>query len=343
MESATKLFAAIHTQNLTPVQEAAVMYANGRSDEAQRLLQQAIGAGAGSDTRPWQLLLGLYRIEGDWQSFELLAERFERAFQRAAPNWLSEESLAHLPPEMRPGGEAYRVLTGPLDQRGALALEPLSGLAQRYTGVHIDASKVTAVDSEGCHSLLQVLAALSDNGNAVVLTGAERLLRLLRHALEADSAQTHCWMLLLEVLRLRGLQADFERAALEYALVAGAAPPDWRPVLMPVVATRDVQERRDAPRYQAGPEVIRLTDVLTGATDRQLDVLQRFAAERQYVNVNLATLARVDLAGASALIGLVNGLAATGKVVRLLRPNPLVEALLETLQLDPRVQLVRAA
>jgi ABC-type transporter Mla MlaB component len=112
---------------------------------------------------------------------------------------------------------------------------------------------------------------------------------------------------------------------------------------MPVVAARDLQERRDEPRYQPGPEVMRLSDVLAGATDRQLDALQAFAAERQYINVNLATMARIDLAAASALIGVVNGLAANGKVVRLLRPNPLVEALLETLHLDPRVQLVHAA
>ncbi|HEY7759767.1 MAG TPA: hypothetical protein VIA64_10175 [Burkholderiales bacterium] len=342
MEPATRLFAAIHTQSLTPVQEAAVMYANGRSDEAQRLLQQAIEAGGESDVRPWHLLLGLYRIEGDWQSFESLAACFERTFQRAAPNWLSDESLAHLPPEMRPGGEVYCALAGVLDRRSAAALEPLSRLAQRYAGVHIDASKVTAVDGEGSRSLAQLLAMLGDNGNGVVLTGAEHLTHLLRRAVDSDGSQMPCWILLLELLRLRGLQADFERTALEYALAAGATPPEWRPVLMPVVAPRDLQEKRDQPRYQAGPEVMRLTDVLAGATDRQLDALQTFAAERQYVNLNLATLARIDLAGASALIGLINGMVASGKVVRLLRPNPLVEALLETLHLDPRVQLVRA-
>jgi ABC-type transporter Mla MlaB component len=343
MEPAARVFSVIHTQSLTPVQEAAVLYANGRSREAQRLLQQAIDVGAESEVRPWHLLLGLYRIEGDWQSFESLAARFERTFQRAAPSWLSEESLAHLPAEMRPGGEVYCALAGALDRRSAARLEPLSRLAQRYASVHIDASKITGVDSEGCRSLAQLLALLGDNGNGVVLTGAERLTRLLRQAVDGDASQTPCWTLLLELLRLRGLQADFERAALEYALAAGAAPPQWQPVLMPVVAPRGLQEKRDEPRYQAGPEVIRLTDVLAGATDRQLDALQSFAGEREYVNVNLAALARIDLAGASALVGLINGLAAHGKVVRLLRPNPLVEALLETLHLDPRVQLVRTA
>jgi len=343
MEPATRLFAAIHTQNLTPVQEAAVMYANGRSDEAQRVLQQAIEADGKSDVRPWHLLLGLYRIEGDWQSFESLAARFERTFQRAAPNWLSEESLAYLPPEMRPGGEVYCALAGVLDRRSAATLQPLSRLAQHPAGVHIDASKVTAVDGEGCRSLAELLATLAENGNGVVLTGAEHLTQLLRQAVDGDGGQTPCWILLLELFRLRGLQADFERAALGYALAAGVTPPQWRPVLMPIVAQRDLQEKRDQPRYQAGPEVLRLTDVVAGATDRQLDAVQTFAAERQYVNLNLATLARIDLPGASALIGVVNSLTAGGKVVRLLRPNPLVEALLETLHLDPRVQLVRTA
>jgi anti-anti-sigma regulatory factor len=341
MERAARVFPAIHTQSLTPVQEAAVMYANGRSDDAQRLLQRAVDADG--EERAWHLLLGLYRIEGDWQSFESLAARFERKFQHAAPNWLSEEAFAHLPPEMHPGGDVYCALAGALDRRSAAKLEPLSRLAQRHASVHIDASKVTGVDGDGCRSLAQLLASLSENGNGVVLTGAEQLTRLLRHAVEGDGGQTSGWALLLELLRLRGLQADFERAALEYALAAGVAPPAWRPVLMPVVAPHGLQEKREEPRYQAGPEVLRLTDVLIGATDRQLDALQRFAGERQYVNVNLAALARIDLAAASALVGLVNGLAAVGKVVRLLRPNPLVEALLETLQLDPRVQLVRAA
>ena len=339
MEPAASVFAAIHTQNLTPVQEAAVMYADGRSDAAQRLLQQAIDANG--DERPWRLLFGLYRIAGDWQSFEALGARFERTFQHAAPSWLSEESFAHLPPEMHPGAEAYCALADALDRRSAAKLEALSRLARGHAGVHIDAGKVTGVDSDGCRSLAQLLAALGETGKGVVLTGAERLTGLLWQAVDGDGSQAAYWALLLELLRLRGLQADFERAALEYALATGAEPPAWRPALMPVVAPHGLEEKRDEPRYQA--ELIRLTDVLAGATDRQLDALQSFAGPRRYVNVNLASLVRIDLPAASAMVGLLNGLAAGGKVVRLVRPNPLVEALLETLAIDPRVQLVRAA
>ena len=48
----------------------------------------------------------------------------------------------------------------------------------------------------------------------------------------------------------------------------------------------------------------------------------------------------MDLPAASALVVLVNGLSKSGKVVRVLRPNALVGALIESLRPDPRVQLV---
>lgn len=341
MQPGASAFSAIHTQSLPAVQEAAVMYANGRSVDAERVLQDAIDAG-GSDARPWALLLGLYRLKGEWRRFEALAAGYAQAFHCSAPRWLSEESLAHLPPELREGGEAYLALVGALDRRTAAPLQTLRERTSRHATLHIDASKITGVDAEGCQALLQALGLLAERGNGALFTGAERLTRLLQEAARGDGTQDAYWNLLLALLRLRGMQADFERAALEYALATGAQPPEWLPVLMPVVASRELEEKRDEPRYRGGPDVLALSDTLTGATDRQLDALQRFARDRHYVNVHLAQLVRLDLSSASALVGLVNGLAAAGKVVRLIRPNPLVEALIETLHADARVQLLRA-
>jgi ABC-type transporter Mla MlaB component len=312
------------------------MYANGRIDDAQRLLQQAIDADEGE--RPWHLLLGLYRIEGDWKSFASLAARFERRFQRGAPTWLNEEAFAHLPLELHPGGESYCALEGALDRRSAAKLE---SLAQRHSGLHIDASKIARVDDEGCRYMAQLLAALRDNGNAVVLTGAERLTALLRQALDADGGQIYYWTLLLELLRLGGQQAEFQRTALEYALATGASPPEWQPVLMPVLASVSVTEKRDEPRYEAGPQANALSGVVL-AGNPQLESLLEFAAARQYVNVNLAQVSRMDCAGAVALTRLANELVQAGKVVRLIRPNALVATLLAMLELDPRVQLIEA-
>jgi ABC-type transporter Mla MlaB component len=109
---------------------------------------------------------------------------------------------------------------------------------------------------------------------------------------------------------------------------------------VPVIAPQSVQEKRDAPRYQSGPEVVRLNGTLSGANNVQIGDLRQFGAERQYVNINLAQLARMDLACATTFVDTVNGLAAAGKTVRLIRPNSLVRALLAGFTLHARVALI---
>jgi hypothetical protein len=81
---------------------------------------------------------------------------------------------------------------------------------------------------------------------------------------------------------------------------------------------------------------------LTGANDRQLERCKASPGDRQYVNVNGARGAsrRCERQYAGRAGQRPGG---AGKVVRLIRPNALVGALLETLHLDARVQLVRAA
>ena len=61
-----------------------------------------------------------------------------------------------------------------------------------------------------------------------------------------------------------------------------------------MIGHRGVQ--RDEPRYQHGPEDIQLRGIMAGAADPQLHELEAFAAERQYVNINLARVARMDFA-----------------------------------------------
>jgi hypothetical protein len=101
MQPGASVFSAIHTQSLPTAQEAAVMYANGRSEEAERVLKQAVDAGSG-DAGIWELLLALYRVQGEWQRFEALSARFARHLA-APPAWLGE-MRRHLPAELREGG-----------------------------------------------------------------------------------------------------------------------------------------------------------------------------------------------------------------------------------------------
>lgn len=335
-------FPAILTQNLPPAQEAALMYANGRAGDATDLLERALGeVSVPAEPTVWMLLFTLYRLEGAWQRFDALAQRFEQAFGTPAPLWISEAELAQLPVELRRGGSGYLELVGVLDAQVSARLDAMRGLASRHSAINLDVSRVRDIDADGCARLWEALRFVAEHGNGLLLTGAERLTRLLREAADGNGSVAPYWLLLLEMQRLLGRQGEFERTALEYALATGATPPEWQPVLMPVLAPASVSEKRDEPRYQAGPEALTLSGVVF-AGNAQLDALPAFAAVRQYVNVNLAQVSRMDYAGAATLAGLANALVQDGKVVRIIRPNALVATLLAMLELDASVQVIAA-
>jgi ABC-type transporter Mla MlaB component len=198
---------------------------------------------------------------------------------------------------------------------------------------------VTAIEAEGCLRLSDVLRYLTASHNGVLLSGTQRLSRMLLEAAEGNGGTTGYWQLLLDLYQLLGSRADFERTALAYALAAGVNPPQWQAVLMPVVPQQDTQEKRDEPRYQAGPEMIQLHGVLAGAADSQLARLRELAQDRKYVNIGLSRVIRVDFGCAAALTALANELAGAGKTVRLIRPNALIAALLSTFEFSPQIQL----
>jgi ABC-type transporter Mla MlaB component len=328
----------LHTAALPPHQEAAVLFAAGRDREARTLLEGLVQGGAAvDDLRLWSQLFALHRAAGDWRAFDDLAARFEQRFARAAPAWLGAEAHAQLPAALQPGGEAYVQVSGALDGRAVVRIENARERASQQPAIHLDLTRVDGVDGEGCAALSGLIRFLAANGNALLLTGSQGLIDRLRQAVSGDGSLTAYWNLLLDLHQLQGRREAFERAALEFALANGAPAPQWEAVVMPLPPRSEVREQRDEPRYQAGPEVI----AIRSADDDQLLAIDEFARDRQYVNVALDDVARLAPAAAKALVQLVNALA-NGRVVRLLRPNPLVEALLDSLDLDPRVQLIRA-
>jgi ABC-type transporter Mla MlaB component len=343
METPVNVAASILSQALPLPQEAALLYAHGRAQDAAAALERAIAPNGEyhQDCEAWDMLFDLHRAEADWRAFEQLAARFEASFGLAAPDWLADEETAHLPPEMQHGGSAYFDLVGVLDGEAAARLDGMRRRAANHSALHLDLSKVTDIEAQGCLRLSQTLRFLCTNASGVLVTGGDRLVGLLRDAAAGNGAEPGYWFLLLDLYQLRGLQAEFERTALEYALAAGATPPSWQAAIRPVVTPRSVDEKRDEPRYQPGPEVIELRGIMAGVADPQLRELEQFAGEREYVNINLWRVARMDFACATGFSTLVNALAANGKTVRLIRPNALVGGLLASFDLAAGVTLAK--
>jgi ABC-type transporter Mla MlaB component len=343
METSVGIAASILSHALPLPQEAALLYAHGRAQDAAAALERAVAPGAEyhHDCEAWGMLFDLHRAEADWRAFEQLAARFEASFGLAAPDWLADEETAHLPPEMQHGGNAYFDLVGVLDGEAAAQLDGMRRRAAHHGALHLDLSKVADIEAEGCLRLSQTLRVLSSSATSVLVTGGDRLIGLLRSAATGNGAEPGYWFLLMDLYQLRGAQADFERTALEYALAASETPPSWQAAVKPVIAPRSVDEKRDEPRYQPGPEVIELRGILSGVAEPQLAELEAFAGTRQYVNINLARVARMDFACASAFTTLANALAAQRKVVRLIRANALVRGLLASFDLAEGVTLVK--
>src|SRR5262249_54924098 len=149
-------------------------------------------------------------------------------FGQAAPQWLNEEEMARLPAEVRPGNPGYFELSGALNANRGLEIDRMRAAARNLAIVHLDVSRLAAIDSDGCAALLALMQFVPENGNGLLVTGGDHLADMLQDAADGNPSDESYWGLLLELHRVRRQQADFERTALEYALAVGTTPPVWQ-------------------------------------------------------------------------------------------------------------------
>lgn len=331
----------IHAQLSATEEEAAVLHANGDAETAISVILEAIKAkGDLRESQPlWLMLFDLYRLQGRWPDYAILAKRYAATFSQPAPDWLPQELLPEgLAPELRVGGPAHCEISGMLGAGAAAQIAEIRKTSVSRPVLHIDLTKVSGVDAAGCELLAAELRRLAAGGESVMFSGGDRIESMLRRAVDEAPLQRAYWQLLLEMYRLQGDQRKFETTAMEFALFGETDPPVWEPVLMPVLPHDAMDERRDEPRYQ--PEVIRLEGEMTGIRDPQLAALARFGADRKYVNINTARLSRMDFVCAGNLANAVAAFRTEGKTVRILYPNHLVATLLRMLKVDDNATLV---
>lgn len=113
----------------------------------------------------------------------------------------------------------------------------------------------------------------------------------------ASEVERRAWWLLLELHQARGQQADFDRAALAYAQRFEASPPQWTaPHEEP-----QLQVRESAP---AAPLLLSLRGALTADAQPTLLQWRQRSATATDINLDLAHVTAVDLAGCHLLLDL---------------------------------------
>ena len=313
-----------------PLRSAALAYAVGDAATAAAMLDASLETGP-DPRRAWLMLLDLERLRRRWRVYETLAARYRVRFGEEAPaERLRRQREVALPEELRQGGSGCVPLSGPLDGHALGAVADLRTAASRHTVVHLDASRVEGVDVTGCRLLLSALRDLIDAGNGILLTGAEDLGALLRAHCDRYPGQQPAWDLLLLARRLDQDPDAFDRDAAAFALATGTAAPAWEPLFLPQRRLSDVAERRGIPRYDGG-DIHVLAGVVEDPADPRLAAVAAFAAGGDFVNLDLSRLERLTPLAAETLVRLVIEAAAAARMVRLLHPNHVVGALLESL------------
>ncbi len=114
----------------------------------------------------------------------------------------------------------------------------------------------------------------------------------------ASQLERRAWWMLLELHQARGQQADFDRAALAYAQRYEASPPQW-------VAPRAEPQLRVRESAPAAPLLLGLRGALTADAQPTLLQWRQRSATVTDINIDLAQVSSIDLAGCHLLLDLL--------------------------------------
>ena len=310
----------------TDLEEAAVLFANGDVAGAQAsllaLVQQRSGDLMGQ-LAVWLTLFDLYRATGDQTKFDFHAIEFASKYGRSAPVWFSmPEQLGAKAQAGNAADEEARLLNWQAPASlSAAALAGLQGNLKRFAPPWtLNWSRVNEVRDEVVAPLLTLFRFWADHAQTrVVFQGADHLLSVLERATPVgDKAVAEDrWSLRLALLRLMGLEQDFDTAALDYCVTYEVSPPSWvaprlqfssdssrtgkAPVLDSFLQS-ELMDRKSIP--VPGPQAA-LEGVMVGDASEKLDALTPLVEPGQPFTVRCDRLMRIDFVGAGSVLNWV--------------------------------------
>lgn len=305
-------------------EEAAILYANDRVDQALLTLAQCVReAPCRNDPRPWLMLFELYLLRGEREPFEELALEFVVQFERSPPAWPERADAGEKAASRAPAGIAFAP-TGMLSAQDGPALRKMGEAAGAAGGLRLDLSRLTGVEPAGADALLQLLQGLKKAGVEVHLGGSGNLIGLLQAATEDGRTAGH-WLLLLELYQILGMRDEFEDLAIRYAVALEISPPSWEQAPSP-----GAKRKPEPPRngdVLPEDEAFRPEGPIAGNCEQELEKLVRYGSGRQEVCLDLSRVPRVDFGCIGNLLAALMQLHGAGKRVVIRGANEMVAAL----------------
>ncbi len=331
---------ALPSSETTPaIEEAAILFAHGKIDMVQHVLQGAIG----EDTlghaalTVWAMLFDLLQISGKRDEFDNLSIDYANKFETSPPTWI--EKAQESPMEAAPAASATPTVpfSGKLDDSIVKQLERAQNLAENNRVLRLEFIRVTEVDPIGCGILLSVLMKLQKSGNDLILVGTLELAEKIRAILEVgrrDETEAP-WLLLLEILRLLNLEKDFEEASIDYCVTFEVSPPAFvAPKNKVTTALEEFAPLKSASEHFMMPAVVE------GRTDQLIQAMTTYAATHNPAIVDCSDLIRVDFNAAGQLAAGLAPVVSQGATIELRNVNHLVAALFNVMGLTAVVRVL---
>ena len=327
------------------VEEAAILYASDHPDQAAALLLDFVKNNAErKELQPWMMLFDIYQIQDKKAQFEELALEFVVKFERSAATWSDAKvpgAQAERPKKEGADVEGYVALTGILQgDKDSLFLN-LEQVAQKGAGLRLDFARLEGLDASGSRRLVETLQNLKKVGKKITPISVPHVTELLKSMLGqgGEDEQAH-WQLLLNLYQCQAMEAEFEDLAVEYAITFEVSPPSWEamPQCRQPVAVVTVDAPDELPHDE---DTFFLRGVISADSAQQLQELNKFAALRSEVYLDMADVPRVDFVSIGDFVGVLVELNCGGKKLRVRNANEMIRALFGVMGVDQFADILK--
>lgn len=325
--------------NTQIIDEAAILYANNQNEIVEHMLQDAIGRDnlGNATSSVWWLLLDLYQVTGNRESFENLSVEYASKFETSPPAW--KETLPEDGQHMtgRPSATPVVIFAGKLDASIARQLERIQKLSVSHAALRLEFARVTSVDPVGCGLVLRMLQRVRKAGLDLVLVGAPELAHQIRLILQVGRRnETEApWLLLLELLQLLQMENEFEETSIDYCVTFEVSPPSFTALDNNVTMEAGETAPIDLPfGHFAMPAVVE------GKIDHLVSAISDHAALHQPAILDCSGLLRVEFGAAGQLLNALAPLCANGRQLEFHEVNHLIAALFRVMGMNDIVRVV---
>ncbi|MHB1677621.1 MAG: hypothetical protein ACYCSS_08825 [Sulfuriferula sp.] len=327
--------------NFSPgVEDAAMLYANGRIDEAINLLKLFIVQSPQEDSL-WLMLFDLYWVVRQQQEFERLAIDYAVKREKSPPVWLGEQKpdSVQLPVRANKKLTAERQLfslKGRLDPHMADRIKLLQEAANGGV-LQLDLSGITEVSPEGCKLLQTALAKLQKQQSKLQIASGALVGLLQQYIGRSEGNTPEQWLLLLQLYQLQGKQLEFEDLAVAFAVHFELSPPSWEApaqVAQVVAVAPEAEKSVDAESCY-----FKMKGTINSASASAFSELKPFAVAHKEIIIDFFEVDRVEFASVGLLMDALMALIPSGKKVAIVGSNMMVYVLLVVMGIDQMAQI----